>query len=133
MSLPDVVPRQAVYRHLLDDPAVATLVQDRIYYRVRPDGAGYPCIVITTVIDVPRRDLQGVAWTETRLQLTAMAETEPGAEMVARAVQQALDGFKGLMAGALPVISCRVDGAQPDYQEETGQTHYHVDVLVSHK
>jgi len=132
MAVP-VTPRKVVRAHLLADPQVAALVGDRIYYQTRPDGAEYPCIVLTTISDVPQRDLQGRAWTETRIQLTVMSQTEPGAETVARAVEQSLDGFAGLMAGALQVIACRVDSSRPEYQEASGHTHYLVDVLISYK
>ena len=129
----EVTARKAVWRHLLETPAVTALVGDRIYHQVRPDGAEYPCVVLFTVSSLPRRDLHDVAWTETRLQITAMGLTEPSAESVALAVQQALEGFSGVMAGALYVIDCQVGAVFPDYQEESGQTHYHVDVIVIHK
>ena len=70
-----VTPRMAVYKHLLETPEVTALVEDRIFHQKRPDGADYPCIVISTDDDVDRRDLSGVAWTETRLRITAMATT----------------------------------------------------------
>lgn len=129
-----VTPRKVVWKHLRDDPAVSALVGDRIYYQTRPDGAAYPCIVISTISRIPRRDLDGIAWTETRLQVTAMDTKEPGAEAVAKAIQDSLDGFSSaLMAGALYVMECRVETAFPMLQEETGQTHYHVDVVITHK
>ena len=129
-----VTPRKVVWKHLRDDPAVSALVGDRVYYQMRPDEAAYPCIVINTISDVPQRDLNGRSWTETRLQVTAMDTTEPGAEAVAKAIQDSLDGFSSaLMAGALYVMECRVETAFPVLQEETGQTHYHVDVVITHK
>lgn len=130
----EVTPRKAVWKHLLDDPAVVALVGDRIYYQTRPDGAAYPCVVISTISRMPRRDLDGMAWAETRLQVTAMDTTEPGAEAVAKAIQDSLDGFSSArMAGALYVMECRVETAFPMLQEDTGQTHYHVDVVIIHK
>jgi len=129
----EVTARKAVWRHLLETPVVTALVGERIYHQVRPDGAQYPCVVLFTVSSTPRRDLHDVAWTETRLQITAMGLTEPSAEAVALAVHQALEGFSGVMAGALYVIDCQVGAVYPDYQEESGQTHYHVDVVVTHK
>lgn len=130
----EVTPRKAVWKHLLDDPAVAALVGDRIYYQTRPDGTAYPCVVISTISRIPRRDLDGMAWAETRLQVTVMDTTEPGAEAVAKVIQDSLDGFgSALMAGVLYVMECRVETAFPMLQEETGQTHYHVDVVIIHK
>ena len=128
-----VTPRKVVWKHLRDDPAVSALVGDRVYYQMRPDGAAYPCIVINTISDVPQRDLNGRSWTETRLQITAMATTEPSAEAVAKTIQDSLDGFFGVMAGALHVMSCLVVNTVPMFQDESGQTHYHVDVVITHR
>ena len=132
MATGEVTARRAVWKRLTEDPGVTALVGNRIYYQVRPDGATYPCIVLNVISVVPRRDLDGVAWTETRIQVTAMAQTEPVAEAVATAVRQALEGLQGAVAG-LPVISARVEQGVVIYQEDTGQTHHHVDVVVMHK
>ena len=129
----EVTPRKAVWKHLSDDQAIAALVGNRIDYDYRKDETELPCIIIADISDVPRRDLSGVAWRETRIQITAMANTKPGAEEIAQAIQAVLEGYSGMMAGALQVINCRVDAASPLYQEETGQYHYHVDVIITYK
>ncbi|MGE5585724.1 MAG: DUF3168 domain-containing protein [Bacillota bacterium] len=127
-----VTPRQAVYAHLKGDLDVAALVGGRVYHQTAPDDATYPLIVLNTISNVDRRDLAGVAYVETRLQVTAMAATLAEAEAIALAVRASLEGFRGLMAGALEVIECRTIGYLPIYQEDVGQTHYHVDILVTH-
>lgn len=136
-----VTPRQAVYAHLQADPNVAGLVGGRIYHQMPPLDASYPLIVINTISNVDRRDLSGVAYSETRIQITAMSASYPEgqqtrglreAEAIAMAVRQSLEGYTGLMAGSLSVIGCRVVLYLPDYQEEVGQTHYHVTVVVAH-
>ena len=132
MATEEVTARRAVWRRLTEDPGVTALVGNRIYYQVRPDGAPYPCIVLNVISVVPRRDLDGVAWTETRIQVTAMAQTESVAEAVATAVRRALEGLQGSVAG-LDVIEARVEAGVVIYQEDTGQTHHHVDVVVMHK
>ncbi len=132
MATEEVTARRAVWKRLTEDPGVTALAGDRIYYQVRPDGATYPCIVLNVISVVPRRDLDGVAWTETRIQVTAMAQTESVAEAVATAVRQALEGLQGSVVG-LDVIATRVETGVVIYQEDTGQTHHHVDVVVMHK
>lgn len=132
MATEGVTARRAIWKRLAEDLGVTAQVGDRIYYQVRPDGATYPCIVLNVVSVVPRRDLDGVAWTETRIQVTAMAQTEPVAEAVAIAVRRALEGLQGSVAG-LDVIEARVEEGVVIYQEDTGQTHHHVDVVVMHK
>lgn len=123
--------RQAVYKYLSELP-VGNLVGGRIYHVTPPLDATYPLIVINTISNVDRRDLGGVAYRETRLQVTAMASSLAEAEQIALAVRDSLEGFTGLMAGVLPVIGSRVVSYMPIYQEETGQTHYHVDVVVTY-
>jgi len=128
-----VTPRQAVYAHLNADPNITALVGSRIYHQTPPLHATYPLIVINTISNVDRRDLSAVFACDTRIQITAMAATLKEAESIAMAVRQSLEGFSGMMAGALQVISCRVDNYEPIYQDEVGQTHYHVDVMITHK
>lgn len=133
MATGTVTPRQAVYAHLRADPDVTALVADRIYHQTPDPGATYPLLVLNTISNVDVRDLAGVAYTETRLQVTAMASTLKDAESIALAVRRSLEGVSGLMAGALSVIACRVATYEPIYQDEVGQTHYHVDVILMHK
>jgi len=141
-----VEPREALWRHLREDQDIAALVGDRIYHQVRPDGAAFPCIVVFPISDVPRRYLGGVAWREARVQLTVMGTVEPDvflaprslktAEQVARAVQASVEGFSGLMAGALQVIDCRVEGAESvlhDYDDGSFQAYIDVDVVLTYK
>lgn len=127
-----LTPRQAVYAHLRADPGVSALVGSRIYHVAPPLDATCPLITINTISNTDRRDLTGVAYVETRLQITAMAATLPEAETIALAVRKSLEGFSGLMAGSLPVLGCKVDVYLPDPQEEVQQVHYHVDVVVTH-
>jgi len=132
MATEEVTARRAIWKRLAEDPGVTALVGDRIYYQFRPDGATYPCIVLNAISVVPRRDLGGVAWIETHIQVTAMAQMESVAEAVAIAVRRALEGLQGLVAG-LDVIEVRVEEGVVIYQEDTRQIHHHVDVVVMHK
>lgn len=128
-----VTPRKALYARLLADPNVTALVGDRIYHQTPDQDAIYPLLVLNTISNVDVRDLAGVAYTQTRIQVTAIAETLPEAESVAAAVRRSLNGFSGLMAGALPVMLCRVDNYEPMYEDELRQTHYYIDVILWHK
>lgn len=131
MSTP--TPREAVYAHLRADPNIQALVGQRVYHVTPPTGATYPLIIINTISNVDRRDLAAVSYVETRLQITAMANTLKEAETIALAVRRSLEGFRGMMAGALDVMGCRTDGYMPIYDEDTDQTHYHVDFILTHK
>lgn len=129
----NVSPREAVYAHLMSDPNITALVGDRIYHQTPDLDAAYPLIVLNTISNVPRRDLSAVFACDTRIQITVMADALKEAETIAAAVRSSLESFSGMMAGALPVLACVVDNFSPDYLEDVGQTHYHVDFLITHK
>ena len=128
-----MTPRQAVWNHLKNDPNVSALVGGRIYHVTPPLDTAYPVITVNTISNIDRRDLSGVAWTETRIQVTAMAETLAEAETIALAVRASLEGFDGMMGGQLRVWDCRVVNYAPTFFEEVGMHHYAVDVMIRHK
>lgn len=128
-----VAPREALYAHLLADAAVKAAVGSRVYQRGVPLNSARPLVVIWPPIsDVPRRDLDGVAYREARLQLTVMGATQRVVEQVMRAVRTAVEGHVGMMADSLDVILAWVDG---DHQEEadTDEIHHHIDVMVRYR
>ena len=132
--MPEREPREALYVHLRADPGVQAAVGGRVYQRRVPAGAVKPLIVIFPPVSrIPRRDLGGVAYWEARLQVTAMAGTQPEAEAAAKAVMQAVEGFRGVMAGAIYVIDARVDSDNQIDQDDVDEIHHHVDGLVRYK
>src|SRR5690606_9910381 len=111
--MPEREPRRALYAYLCAHPDVQSAVGANIYQRRVPAGAQKPLLVIFPPISrVPVRDLSGVTYWEARLQVTAMAATQPEAEAAAKAVMTAVEGFRGVMAGAIYVIDARVDSDQ---------------------
>lgn len=137
--IPEREPREALYKHLRDDPNVAAVVGQRIHMaRVSqaapPAMRQKPLVVIYPPISRTRvRDLAGVAFWEQRLQITAMGSTQLEAEAAARAVMNAIDDFRGVMAGAIHVIDAQVDSDNQIDQEDVDEIHHHVDVLVRYK
>ena len=129
----NVSPREAVYAHLMADPSVTARVGDRIYHQTPDLDAAYPLIVLNTISNVNRRDLSSVFACDTRIQITIMADTLKEAETIAAAVRSSLEGFSGMMAGYLPVLASVVDNFSPEFLEDVGQTHYHVDLIITHK
>jgi DNA integrity scanning protein DisA with diadenylate cyclase activity len=129
-----VEPRQALYAHLKANPAVQAAVGDRVYQRRVPDGAVKPLIVIyPTISRTPNRILEGVSHRRARLQVTAMSEAQPEAERAASAVITAVEGFSGLMAGALDVILATVDNDRQVDQDGVNEIHHHVDVMITYR
>lgn len=127
-------PRKMLRAYLLADSAVGKAVGTRVYYPTVPAGAQKPLIVIYPNISrVPSRDLGGVAYRRVRIQVTAMADTQPEAEAAAHAVINAVEGFNGKMYGVLPVILATVDNDRQVYQDEVDEIHHHVDVMITYK
>src|SRR5690606_31612804 len=126
--------REARNAHVRAVAGVQETVADRVYQSRVPPGAQQPlAVVFPPVSRVARRDLGGVAYWEQRLQVTAMAATQPEAEAAAKAVMQAVEGFQGVMAGAIYVIDARVDSDNQIDQDDVDEIHHHVDVIVRYK
>jgi hypothetical protein len=127
-------PRQALYAYLSAHSSVQAAVGDRIYQRRVPAGATKPLILVQPPIDrVPVRDLDGVAYRRSRIQVTAMAGAQPEAEKAAQAIMAAVEGYRGKMAGVLDVMQVMVDNdRQVDYAD-INEIHHHVDLILKHK
>lgn len=127
-------PRRALYAHLLADSGVQTAVGDRIYQGRVPAGATKPLILIQPPISrIPRRDLGGVAYKQTRLQVTVMADTQKQAEAAAKAVIDAVEGFSGNMGTEkmfVKVILATVDNDRQIAQDEINEIYHHIDVMM---
>jgi len=129
-----VEPRQALYAHLRADPGVQAAVGDRVYQRRVPTGAMKPLILIQPPISrVPQRDLGGVAYKRTRIQVTAMADAQKQAEATAKAVIDAVEGFSGMMAGQLQVLLASVDNDRQIAYDDIDEIHHHVDMMITYK
>ncbi|HPZ93281.1 MAG TPA: DUF3168 domain-containing protein [Bacillota bacterium] len=127
-------PRRALYAHLAADNEVKAIVGDRIYQGRVPAGATKPLILIQPPISrVPQRDLGGVAYKRTRIQVTAMADTQKQAEATAKAVIDAVEGFSGMMAGQLQVLLASVDNDRQIDQDGVNEIHHHVDITITYK
>lgn len=132
-----VEPRQALYAHLRGDPGVQAAVGDSVYQgrvpKEKPDGTPVtkPLIVIWPAISrVRERELADIPRSRTRLQVTIMADTQPAAEKAARAVVAAVDGFRGLMAGAVSVLLATVDLESQVYEDGANEYWHHIDILI---
>lgn len=129
-----VEPRQALFAHLKADAGVQEAVGNGIYQRRVPAGAEKPLIVIYPPISrVPTRDLSSVAYRSARIQVTVMADTQPEVEKAALAVVSAVEGFTGLMAGALNVVLATVDNDRQIDQDGVDEIHHHIDVMIMYK
>lgn len=131
MSTPE--PRQALYAYLLADNGVKAVVGDRIDQGRRDAKTTKPMLLIQPPISrVSERYLGGVAYKRTRIQVTAIADTQAQAERAANAVISAVEGFVGSMSG-VTIIEATVDNDRQLAQDGIDETHHHVDVMVVYK
>jgi hypothetical protein len=100
----------AVRAHLINDPAVRSLVDTRIYPDVLPQGVTYPAIRYQR-IDTPRTYTKGgsAGLSRPRLQIDCYATTYKAAKDTADAVRAAMERFTGPA-----VCENEQDGYEPD-------------------
>lgn len=99
---------ETVVNLLMADAATAAIVADRVYPRQMPDGATFPCLVVTKVAGVGNYDLQGDAGLEqARVQVDCYTDQGAAAAITMRnAVRRLLSGFKG---GPVSGNPCAID------------------------
>lgn len=113
----------AVRRHLLDAPAVAAIVGDRIYPLTIPQGETLPVITYSVVAtDEDNQEGDAATLARARLQLDCWATTYKQANDLARAVRLALP----TTTGAIGSESNRVEGVSI-IPIETGRQLYEPD------
>lgn len=82
---------QALRRRLLADAAVVEMVSARVFWRVRPQGAALPCIVLTLISDPQPQTLEGFQpRRESRVQVDCWADGGDAAAPETRATVVAL-------------------------------------------
>jgi len=84
---------EALRSRLLNDGAVAALVDDRVDWGVRKEGDPYPAVCLTLVSDPRPQDYKGVVgMRETRVKLDCYAEERDEVKAVREAVIAAILG-----------------------------------------
>ena len=117
-------PTTALVFYLRADPAVAALVQGRVWQILLPQPAVLPAVVLTTVSEPEAYQLRGVAGvTPTRVQVDCYADERDGVDAkaevdaVAAAVDTALSGRRVAAAEFLlsPVLRVnRIDSFEAE-------------------
>lgn len=81
---------------LLSSPAVAALINDRVYPLLKPLNERRACVVLKVVSDVPEYHMEGDAgWGTGRFDATCWAPTYAEASVLAKEVRKALTEFTG--------------------------------------
>ena len=87
---------EAVYAALVDDPEVATLVGNRIYANVMPQGVTEPAVAYRAGGSDEEQSCSGpLGAIRAQLTLSCFAETYAAAKALAAAVRGALNGSAG--------------------------------------
>lgn len=125
----------AIIARLEADAAVAGIVEDRIFWVVRPQGGPLPCIVLQTISEERRQHLKGFEdMFEARVQVNCMAERYSTSRQLAEAAVAALIDVAEVDDGSGAVVFWRggVEGPHDlGSQEETRFVHRAVvDILV---
>lgn len=124
----------AMRAHLIADPGVSGLVGQRIYPIAMPQGTTLPAITYQRVSTVRIGSKQGpTGMAQPRLQINCWSKSYGDAKALADAVRVALDGYRGLMGGAVDVWETVVGTDVDLYEEDLGIYHVAVDVTIWHR
>ena len=84
---------EALRAFLLTQSGVSSVVSDRAYWNMRPQGAALPALVLQVIDRSPAYTMDGnAALAETRVQIDCYGTTYAQAKTLARAVRTPLDG-----------------------------------------
>lgn len=107
----------AILSMLLANTTLAALVDDdSIEPGVLSQGAAYPALVVSAISTVPGRlNVREAAreYLESRVQVSALAETYPQVKQLLNAVRGACGNRRGTFNG-VDVVNCRADLQGPD-------------------
>ena len=101
--------------YLQADVALDALIDGRVHRQRIPPDPTFPLIVYRR-ISTP--ELHVSAYVEPRFQFDCWGETDSGADAVAAALRDALEGFHGLMGST--DVHCMVLNRIDDFDEDTG-------------
>lgn len=82
--------RGALRARLLEDVAIAALVDERVTWLTRPQGEALPAVTLQLISGVHPQHLEGFEKQEARVQLDAWAETTLEAATIVTAAKEAL-------------------------------------------
>lgn len=124
---------QVLYERLTGWPALAALVDTRIYRLRAPQGATVPFLV-TRRITATRFDAmqQSAGVVKTRVQIDCFAATDDAVREIARAVVAAFDSWMA-PAASPEIFGAFVEDDQDDYDDLTGLYRAIIDVTIGHR
>ena len=112
--------RSGLFSHLSGTAAITAIVgtsPKRIYPVFLPQGRPHPALIYKRIDGGHDHNLKGSAGHATgKFQIDALSDSYEGADTLAEAVRQAMDGFGGTF-GSTDVRSVKLDDEEDDYVE----------------
>jgi hypothetical protein len=103
---------------LKNDATIAAAVGPRVRIGRIPEGTSYPVIVLHVISPEYFISLQGVNATQAKIvQINCWAKTPKGADELAQAVHNLLDGFRGTLSEGSGVMAC-IPSGEVDSEDE---------------
>lgn len=121
----------ALRAQLLADATVSGLIGTRLYPVVLPEGVQLPAVTYQRVSRTPARDLGGVAYTQSRIQVDCWGRSYGDAKAVAHAVRAAA-GRPGAQ-GDVRIMLGTTAGEMDSYEPDTQLYRVSVDLLMVHE
>ncbi|HMT13134.1 MAG TPA: DUF3168 domain-containing protein [Aestuariivirga sp.] len=91
---------KALMARLLAAAGLTSLVSNRVYWVIAPQGVAAPYIIMSVISSVPGYTMAGKdALTESRVQVDIYAKTYASAKAISAQVKSALSGFRGGVSG----------------------------------
>lgn len=91
---------EALAKYLLADGGLRTLVGNRIYWALAPQGVASPRIVLFRISGLRDMALDGpTGFVSSRVQCDCIGTTYSSAKAMARALEARLSGYSGTMGG----------------------------------
>lgn len=120
-GLRDLLCNDATIGPMVGGQASPFVPGNRVRPIMLPEGSNYPAIVFLAVSTAPLTSMDGVnALQMTRYQLDCYGQNVPQAKLLAQAVHNLLDGYKGTLSDGTEIQSCLpnsdVDGFEYDAQ-----------------
>lgn len=124
----------ALYTLLSEDAAVSALAGNRIYPLRAPDRVALPYLTYQRISGARWRSIDGPSgMAQPRIQVDVWADRYDVSKSVAGAVRNALDGWRGTVAG-VRVGGIALEGDQDLFEDEVDPPLYRVslDFIVTH-
>lgn len=123
----------ALYTMITGNTSLATLIDNRVYPLVVPDGCTYPAVAYQQISIVHTKNHSGPDDVlQVRMQLTIHAEGYDTARTVLKALRDRLDGYVGIVSD-VDVKEIEVQNMYDGYDYDSGLAVIRMDLIIRYK